>query len=291
MGLEKSQEEEESGEKTDWWKKQSDNQEINDEDAQNINPIKEENANSTVFEQKHSQDKEEQSKCKCPSVIKHSNPAMCPIIEEEIYEAENMLEENVVKTGNIFNLNRLEDSMENITGIEDDIAFDAEDAKKNENFEEIESANVSFVQKKSNGGKVYISALINGVNFTCNKERKGRKTFRCIYYHKEHCNAMFSASKVFSKKSGKEEWCAKNLQKATWHNHDNAVSRQIIDKAKSSLKFEVRNNFLGKTRKEVYTDFLHEYPNTLSNDEKLVFENKFPTYKAVSTRMWKWKQE
>ena len=323
LGLEGRQEGEASGQQT-GCRKEKHEEEISYEVAPSINIIKEqdykeqvnskavvqkhsqdkedlkekepkEQANSISVEKKHSQDKEDLLKCKCPSVIKHSNPALCPIRtvegDEKIYEDDFVtLKKSKHNYSNMF-----EHFIENVKDSQDTIVFRKEDdmLKKSTSYDTTESAIVQFVHRKTRNGKILTSALINNVSFKCNKERKGRLWFRCAYYYIDRCNATFFASTFFSEKSGKEELCAESLEKATRHNHDtaSALSRQIIYRARAALKVEIRNNPSGKTKKDVYTNFLRDYSKTLSDNEKLIFVEKFPTYKALKQTMWKWKKE
>lgn len=156
--------------------------------------------------------------------------------------------------------------------------------------QEIQSPNkIDFVTvKKWTNGKDTLHTFVNGIRFNCAKTDKktGNKYFRCSFYNSENCSANFHATK-----SNANDWAANDLNNATCHVHENATSEHMIANAKTALKQEVHESEINKRRKDIYYEFFDKYSKSLGEKEKLIFEDKFPTYKRIKLTMWRWQKE
>ena len=148
---------------------------------------------------------------------------------------------------------------------------------------------VEFKTKHTNKGKSIVQAFVNDIAFSCNKTRKGTKNFRCCHYYSEGCKVTFTAHEDMNAETGDIVWIARNLLEVCDHvSTDKNVMKRV---GVQELERETKSAPLLKRRKDIYYDFKSEYVAKLSDKDARIFEEVFPSYKAVSVRMWKWRTE
>ena len=155
------------------------------------------------------------------------------------------------------------------------------------------------VQKKSNSepvfkvkvikGKEKRHAMLDSVKFYHFRNCDDYRVYRCSYYESEGCNASFKAYKV--KKDGSEQLKMGDFKNHEKHVHADDVNAEVIEKGKEKLKEKLLKAKLVERKKDVYYEFIEEYPKMLPDEEMKIFKQHFPTFKVLRQSMWRWQKE
>ena len=144
---------------------------------------------------------------------------------------------------------------------------------------------------KVSKGKTKRHAMLESVKFYHFKNCEDYRMFRCSYYESEGCNAQFKANKII--KDGHEELEMSEYNDHEKHNHQDAHIAEVVDKGKQRLKEKLLKSKIGERKKDIYYEFVKEYPKQLAGEGMDVdtFKEHFPTFKVLRQSMWRWQKE